>query len=138
MTYLPSLEPDIEVRRELMFTGGVIDLRQFDKIFISISGGKDSHAMTFLVTELADNQGARDRLIGVYADTGMEWHNAEAQVRAICTAANIPLQIVYPVRPMLEKFRHRLEFLQNRESKLLDFSVSTMQVLYKRAESSPV
>ena len=94
MTYLPGLEPDIDVRRELMFTGGVIDLCQFDNIFISISGGKDSHAMTFIVTELADTQGARDRLIGVYADTGMEWHNAEAQGRAICNAAKIPMHVV--------------------------------------------
>lgn len=119
MTYLPGLAPDIEVRRELMFTGGVIDLCQFDKIFISISGGKDSHAMTFIVTELADNQGARDRLIGVYADTGMEWHNAEAQVRAICNAAKIPLHVVYPVRPMLEKFKHRLAIAGEGRSTLI-------------------
>jgi len=109
MDYLPGLEPDFDIRQELSFIGQYPDLRQFDKVFISISGGKDSHAMTFLVKEIAEKQGALDRLIGVYADTGMEWHNAEAQVRAICTAANIPLQVVYPLMPMLEKFRHRLE-----------------------------
>lgn len=107
MNYLPGLEPDFDIRQELSFIGQYPDLRQFNKVFISISGGKDSHAMTFLVKEIAEKQGALDRLIGVYADTGMEWYNAEEQVRAICTAANIPLKIVYPVMPMLEKFRHR-------------------------------
>ena len=109
MNYLPGLETDFDIKQELRFIGGILDLRQFDKVFISLSGGKDSHAMTFLVKEIAEKQGCLDKLICVYADTGMEWHNAEAQVRAICTAANIPLKIVYPVRPMMEKFRHRLE-----------------------------
>ena len=46
--YLPGLEPDFDIRQELRFIGGILDLRQFDKVFISLSGGKDSHAMTFL------------------------------------------------------------------------------------------
>lgn len=112
MDYLPGLEPDFDIRQELRFIGGILDLRQFDKVFISLSGGKDSHAMTFLVRDIAEKQGCLDKLICVYADTGMEWHNAEAQVRAICTAANIPLQVVYPVRPMLEKFRHKFELVK--------------------------
>lgn len=108
MRFIPGLEPDFDVRRELLFFGGALDLRQFDKIFISISGGKDSHAMTFLVAELAERQGVRDRLVGVYSDTGMEWHNAEDQVRSICLSSKIPLQVVYPIRPMLDKFAHRI------------------------------
>lgn len=62
MIYLPGMEPDAELRAELKFCGGVLDLRQFDKIFISISGGKDSHAMLWLVKELAEKQGVADRL----------------------------------------------------------------------------
>ncbi len=107
MNCLPGLEPDFDIRQELRFIGGILDLRQFDKVLISLSGGKDSHAMTFLVKEIAEKQGAVDRLICVYADTGMEWYNAEEQVRKICQAAGIPLQVVYPVRPMLENFRHK-------------------------------
>jgi 3'-phosphoadenosine 5'-phosphosulfate sulfotransferase (PAPS reductase)/FAD synthetase len=113
MDYLPGLEPDFDIRQELRFIGGILDLRQFDKVFISLSGGKDSHAMTFLVKEIAEKQGCLDKLTCVYADTGMEWYNAEEQVRKICQAAGIPLQVVYPVRPMLEKFRHRLELSKN-------------------------
>ena len=121
MDYLPGLEPDFDIKQELRFIGGILDLRQFDKVFISLSGGKDSHAMTFLVRDIAEKQGCLDKLICVYADTGMEWHNAEAHVRAICTAANIPLQIVYPVRPMLEKFRHRLELSKTGKASYLIF-----------------
>jgi len=109
MNYLPGLEPDFDIKQELSFIGQYPDLRQFDKVFISISGGKDSHAMTFLVRDIAEKQGCLDKLICVYADTGMEWYNAEEQVRKICQAAGIPLQVVYPVRPMVEKFRHRFE-----------------------------
>ena len=128
MIYLPGLEPDFDVRQELLFNRGVLDLRQFDKVFISLSGGKDSHAMTFLVREIAEKQGCLDKLICVYADTGMEWYNAEEQVRAICTAANIPLKIVYPVRPMLEKFRHRLEL--SKTGKVSDLVFPSAQCRY--------
>ncbi len=112
MIYLPGFEPDFDVRQELRFVNGVLDLRQFDKIFISVSGGKDSHAMLFLVKELAEKQGAKDRLIAMYADTGMEWHNAESHVRKICAKADVPLEIVYPVRPMLDKFAFRISQVQ--------------------------
>lgn len=107
--YFPGFEPDFDVRQELRFVGGVLDLRQFDKVFISVSGGKDSHAMLFLIREIAERQGALDRLLAVYADTGMEWHNAGEHVQRICKAAGIPLETVYPVRPMLEKFAVKIE-----------------------------
>lgn len=94
--YLPGFEPDFDVRQELRFIGGVLDLRQFDKIFVSVSGGKDSQAMLFLVRNLAEKQGALNKIIAMYADTGMEWHNAESHVRKICTAAGVPLKVVYP------------------------------------------
>ena len=68
--YLPGFEPDAAERAQLRFVGGVLDLRQFDKILISVSGGKDSHAMLWLVRDLADRQGVpRDRLLAVYAPT---------------------------------------------------------------------
>lgn len=111
MNYLPGFDPDFDIRSELIFWDGILDLRQFDKIFISISGGKDSHAMTFLVKELAEKQGCVDKLIAMYADTGMEWHNAESHVRKICEKANVPLEVVYPVRPMLEQMKYRGERL---------------------------
>lgn len=108
--YLPGFEPDAVERAQLRFINGVLDLRQFDKIFISVSGGKDSHAMLFLVRDLADRQGVpREKLLAMYADTGMEWHNAGEHVRALCKAAGVELVTVYPVRPMIEKIRFRAE-----------------------------
>lgn len=105
--FLPGMEPDFEIKKELRFIDGVLDLRQFDKIFVSISGGKDSHAMLFLVKEIAERQGCTDKLIAMYADTGMEWHNAESHVRKICETAKVSLEVVYPVRPMFEQIKHR-------------------------------
>lgn len=104
--YLPGFEPDAAERAQLRFVGGVLDLRQFDKILISVSGGKDSHAMLWLVRDLADRQGVpRDRLLAVYADTGMEWHNAGAHVQALCKAAGVELATVYPVRTLIERMK---------------------------------
>ena len=125
MNFLPGMEPDFDVKKELRFIGGVLDLRQFDKVFISISGGKDSHAMTFLVKELAEKQGCTDRLVAMYADTGMEWHNAESHVRKICEAAGIPLEVVYPVRPMLEQMKYRGQRLIEMGSKIYDGKSNT-------------
>ena len=106
--YFPGFEPDAAERAQLRFINGVLDLRQFDKIFISVSGGKDSHAMLFLVRDLADRQGVpREKLLAMYADTGMEWHNAPAHVETLCKAAGVELKIVYPVRSMFEKVRFR-------------------------------
>ena len=108
--YLPGFEPDAAERAQLRFINGVLDLRQFDKIFISVSGGKDSHAMLFLVRDLADRQGVpREKLLAMYADTGMEWHNAGSHVQALCKAAGVELVTVYPVRPMLETFKKRMK-----------------------------
>ena len=104
--YLPGFEPDAVERAQLRFINGMLDLRQFDKIFISVSGGKDSHAMLFLVRDLADRQGVpREKLLAMYADTGMEWHNAAEHVQTLCKAAGVELVTVYPVRPMIEQIK---------------------------------
>lgn len=111
--YLPGFEPDATERAQLRFINGILDLRQFDKIFISVSGGKDSHAMLFLVRDIADRQGVpREKLLAMYADTGMEWHNAGEHVQALCKAAGVELVTVYPVRPMLETFKKRMKIPQ--------------------------
>ncbi len=108
--YFPGFEPDAAERAQLRFINGVLDLRQFDKIFISVSGGKDSHAMLFLVRDLADRQGVpRDKLLAMYADTGMEWHNAGSHVKALCKAAGVELKIVYPFRPMLKQMEWQIK-----------------------------
>ena len=104
--YFPGFEPDALERAQLRFINGVLDLRQFDKIFISVSGGKDSHAMLFLVRDLADRQGVpREKLLAMYADTGMEWHNAGEHVQALCKAAGVELKTVYPAMTLIERMK---------------------------------
>lgn len=108
--YFPGWEPDADVRSELRFINGILDLRQFEKIFISVSGGKDSQAMLFLICEMAERQGVpRGNLLAVYADTGLEWHNTEEHVRKLCGVANVPFEVVRPIRPMIEKIRFRMK-----------------------------
>ena len=48
------------------------------------------------------------------ADTGMEWHNAGTHVEMLCRAAGVELETVYPVRPMLEKFKFRFDRIKGR------------------------
>lgn len=104
--YFPGFEPDAAERAQLRFVNGVLDLRQFDKIFISVSGGKDSHAMLFLVRDLADRQGVpREKLLAMYADTGMEWHNAGSHVQALCRVAGVELVTVHPAMTLIERMK---------------------------------
>lgn len=104
--YFPGMEPDRDVRDQLLFIGGILDLRQFDKILISVSGGKDSHAMLWLVRDLADRQGVpREKLLAMYADTGMEWHNAGEHVQALCKAVGVELKTVYPAMTLIERMK---------------------------------
>lgn len=120
--YLPGFEPDAAERAQLRFVNGVLDLRQFDKILISVSGGKDSHAMLWLVRDLADRQDVpREKLLAMYADTGMEWHNAGAHVQALCKAAGVKLVTVYPVRPMIEKIAFRIDRIKKAEKSQAGF-----------------
>lgn len=80
--YLPGFEPDAAERAQLRFVNGVLDLRQFDKILISVSGGKDSHAMLWLVRDLADRQDVpREKLLAMYADTGRSGITPERMFR---------------------------------------------------------
>lgn len=67
--------------------------------------------MLFLVRDLADRQGVpREKLLAMYADTGMEWYNAGSHVQALCKAAGVELVTVYPVRPLIEQIKWQLYF----------------------------
>ena len=85
------------------------DLTRYDHIVLSVSGGKDSHAMLFYVLEMAEKQGVKNRMKAVYADTGMEWHNAEKHVKKICKIANVPLKIVRPKIGLIERMEIKVK-----------------------------
>lgn len=137
--YLPGFEPDAAERAQLRFASGVLDLRQFDKIFISVSGGKDSHAMLWLVRDLADRQGVpRDRLLAMYADTGMEWHNAPAHVEALCKAAGVGLETVYPFRPMLANIVFRNDRIKKAGKSHTGFPTSNCRYCTNEQKVAPM
>jgi 3'-phosphoadenosine 5'-phosphosulfate sulfotransferase (PAPS reductase)/FAD synthetase len=97
ITYLPGLSP-------VTFHG---NLKIYDHIVISISGGKDSHAMLFLLRDMAEKQGVLDRIVCTYMDTGMEWHNADAHVRYLCGVAGVRVVVLKHKRGLLDEFISR-------------------------------
>lgn len=62
---------------------GTVNLRHYDYIVISSSGGKDSQAMLAHVHAQAVLQGVEERLIVVHADLGdMEWPGTKEVAQA--------------------------------------------------------
>lgn len=108
INYLPGFEPDFDVKQELRFIGGMPDLHQFDYVYISCSGGKDSHAMAYVLAELATMQNYDKRKMElIYADTGLEWHDTFEQVKRIGTALGIKAVKVLPKYKLLDNVRRR-------------------------------
>jgi hypothetical protein len=106
--YLPGLEPDFDVKQELRFVGGMPDLHQFDRVFISCSGGKDSHAMAYILAELATLQNySKANMELIYADTGLEWHDTFDQVQRIGNVLGIKSVKVLPKYTLLDNVRRR-------------------------------
>ena len=106
--YLPGFEPDFDVKQELRFIGGMPDLHQFDYVYISCSGGKDSHAMAYILSELATMQNYdKNKMELIYADTGLEWHDTFEQVKRIGKAVNIKAVKVLPKYKLLDNVRRR-------------------------------
>lgn len=66
-------DPIDEIKEEALRLTA-LSLRQFDRIVINSSAGKDSQAMTDYVCALAREQGVLDRVVMVHADLGrVEW-----------------------------------------------------------------
>lgn len=106
--FLPGFEPDFDVRQELRFIGGMPDLHQFDFVFISCSGGKDSHSMAYLLSELASRQNyEKTKMELIYADTGLEWHDTFDQVERIGAAVGVKAVTVLPKYKLLDNVRRR-------------------------------
>jgi 3'-phosphoadenosine 5'-phosphosulfate sulfotransferase (PAPS reductase)/FAD synthetase len=82
----------------------MIELNNYDKIILSISGGKDSQAMTELVS--AESK-IHDRLVLAYADTGAEWKESLIQCELISKKYNIPLIVGKAYRPLPEEIMLR-------------------------------
>jgi NH3-dependent NAD+ synthetase len=100
--------PDYEVRSQIRMIGGMPDLFQFDHVFISCSGGKDSQAMSYLIAELAEKQGyPKENIELLYADTGFEWHDTFEHVKKIGEYLGIKAVQVLPKFKLLDNVRRR-------------------------------
>ena len=109
------IQPDFEVRSKINFIGGMPDLKQFDKIFISCSGGKDSQAMAFVISELAEKQAYnKENIELVYADTGLEWHDTFDHVKKIGRVCGIKAVMVKPKYKLLDNVRRRWDKFNGR------------------------
>lgn len=79
----------------------------------SISGGKDSDALTRQVTAWAGGAGWGDRLFALHMDLGrMEWNETPAQVERIARDNGLPLVVVKrPQGDLLQEIEERMEKL---------------------------
>ena len=84
--------------------GDSMKLSDYDKIILSVSGGKDSQAMVEIV---ASETGVSDKLVLVYADTGAEWKESVVQCELISKKHNIPLVVSKAFRPLPEEILRR-------------------------------
>lgn len=79
-------------------------LSDYDKIILSVSGGKDSQAMVEIV---ASEPAVSDKLVLVYADTGAEWKESVVQCELISKKHNIPLIVSKAFRSLPEEILRR-------------------------------
>lgn len=71
------------------------DLREYDAVVVSTSGGKDSSVAAWTVTRLAESQGVKDRLLLVHAEIRQEeWAGTLDVVRKQAEHAGLPLEVV--------------------------------------------
>jgi 3'-phosphoadenosine 5'-phosphosulfate sulfotransferase (PAPS reductase)/FAD synthetase len=85
-----------------------MDLRNYTKILINTSAGKDSLAMMHRVYTLAVEQGVTDRLVAVHCDLGrMEWSGTRELAEQQCAMYGIPLHIVSRSQDLLSQVEQR-------------------------------
>jgi 3'-phosphoadenosine 5'-phosphosulfate sulfotransferase (PAPS reductase)/FAD synthetase len=93
-----------------------INLRQYDWIVVSTSGGKDSQTMLRQVVKLAEQQGVKDRVVAVHADMGrVEWPGVPELAREQAEHYGVRFELVRrPQGDLLEHVRDRAKKLRAR------------------------
>ena len=85
----------------------MIKFKEYDKVILSVSGGKDSQAMVEVMVAEAISQEAQDKLLLAYADTGAEWKESRMQCQEMEAFYGIPLRIIEAYRPLPEHIERR-------------------------------
>jgi 3'-phosphoadenosine 5'-phosphosulfate sulfotransferase (PAPS reductase)/FAD synthetase len=93
-----------------------INLRQYDWIVVSTSGGKDSQTMLRQVVKLAEQQGVKDRVVAVHADMGrVEWPGVPELAREQAEHYGVRFELVRrPQGDLLDHVRDRAKKLRAR------------------------
>lgn len=96
-----------------------MNLRKYDAVIISISGGKDSQTIMGVVAKLAEDQSYREegRIIAVHADTGAEWKESLHHCNMLCTHYDIPLIVATPFRALPDHIERRCRLLADQGRK---------------------
>jgi 3'-phosphoadenosine 5'-phosphosulfate sulfotransferase (PAPS reductase)/FAD synthetase len=86
-----------------------MDLRDFDAIVISTSGGKDSQTQLRVICDLAKEQGVLDRCVAVHCDLGrVEWKGTRELAEEQVAHYGIPCIVVSrPQGDLLDHARQR-------------------------------
>lgn len=84
-----------------------MNLRPYDTIVLSLSGGKDSQAMLAIIAALAIVQGVHSKLKPIHIDTGNEWPESQPHCEMMVAAAGLSLTTIKPLRPMLDEIKRR-------------------------------
>lgn len=83
----------------------MITYDDYDHIFVSISGGKDSQAALKNVYDDAIKVGKSADITAVHIDNGNEWPQAIKHCKAICGELNVTLEIGKPFRNIFDDIR---------------------------------
>lgn len=84
-----------------------MNLRNFDCIILSLSGGKDSQAMLTIMDALAHTQAAHSNLLPIHIDTGNEWPETLPHVKMLTRKYSLRLKVLYPLRPIPDEIARR-------------------------------
>lgn len=95
-------------------------------VAMSISGGKDSSTLGLETDAYLNHIGFTGTRIFVHSDLGLIEHAESLPVcRRLADLLNIPLHIIKPIRPMIERWAYRLECVQQRFINLETVRIST-------------
>jgi 3'-phosphoadenosine 5'-phosphosulfate sulfotransferase (PAPS reductase)/FAD synthetase len=84
-----------------------MNLRNYDCIILSLSGGKDSQAMLAIMNALAHVQAVHSNLLPIHIDTGNEWPETLPHVELLTHNYGLRLEILKPLRPIPDEIARR-------------------------------